>query len=116
MALQEYKCVRKCYFGKGPTVEGKAPTRRVYAVGDTEAFDPDVEKIPAGKLGPHFIPLVEHKEVPPEEAARAFQKAVMKGVRAPVDKDKLLEQAKRKFSPVDAHKDDFFGDMPKKKK
>lgn len=113
MAEQEYKCIRKCYFGKGDTVAGKAPARRVYLFGELEKFDPAIERVPR-----HFVPVSEFQTVRPEEPF----KPIIKGLRAPVDPDQLekveTEKKKRRPSrPIDAHKDeDFFGSESKTKK
>ena len=94
--MAKYICVRKCYFGKGETVNGKAPPRRIYNVGDVETFEPG-ERVPR-----HFESFETF--VPEKEDAG---KILLKGVRAPIDKDQLekLERKRRAAtSPVDAHK------------
>jgi hypothetical protein len=81
-----YVCVRKCYHGKGPTVAGKAPPRRIYKVGDMEVFDPTIDEIPR-----HFAPVDENPPVVPEPPPQGR----IIGVRAPVDPDKLKIDAKK---------------------
>ena len=81
-----YVCIRKCYHGKGPTVAGKAPPRKIYQVGDMEVFDPAVDEIPR-----HFVPV---DEKPPMVPTPAPQGKII-GVRAPVDPDKLTTTEKK---------------------
>lgn len=98
MAQQLYRCIRQCYFGKGETVRGKAPPKRVYHVGESEVFDPEKETIPR-----HFVPAIKYTDVPEVQP----QKGILKGFRAPLDRDQLAEAERlrlAKASPVDAIK------------
>jgi len=93
MANQPYKCIRKCYWGRGETVGGKAPSRRIYDQGDVEQFDPEKEKVPR-----HFIPVNQFAAVRPEEP----YKPIIRGLRAPIDLDQLEAiEAKSKPSKVE---------------
>lgn len=85
---REYICVRKCHFGKGQTVDGKAPPRKIYNEGDREFFA-EGERIPEGRLGAFFVPL---DSLPPPTAVKDDGPVKFNGLRAPVDKDALEMQ------------------------
>lgn len=84
----EYICVRKCHFGKGSTIDGKAPPRKIYNVGDREFFA-EGERVPTGRLGAFFIPV---NELPLPTAVEDDKLVKFNGLRAPVDKDALEAQ------------------------
>jgi hypothetical protein len=83
MSAAEYVCIRPCHHGKPTNEYGVRPARKLYQPGDKEWFDPESEMVPK-----HFIPLIEYAPPGPPKEGIATP-PVIRGLRAPVDPDKL---------------------------
>jgi hypothetical protein len=77
MAPAKYKCIRKCYF-----------RHKVYDVGSYEVFDSET-----GEYIPRHFELMGAAPLKEEEAPH---KAVIRGLRAPIDPDQAVKVAAKK--------------------
>lgn len=96
MALTEYICTKRCYHGRGETIGGIAPPRKVYEVGEVEYFDPETETVPVTFALPSEVadpPLTDAQE----------RKRIARGLRAPVDLEKLARYNKLREEQAKAH-------------
>lgn len=86
---REYVCITKCLHGPPSNPDGTRPARKTYYPGERALFDSDSEFVPA-----HFVPIEDY--VPPSDACLlGGGKAIIRGLKSPVDPMKLKAQQKK---------------------